>query len=85
MRDKNFCKVKLQGTFVNGNGQARWNTFSKPESKVLMTTMPEPTSENRKIASRNLPQMHDVCNQISTDRKTKDGSDESRDILTEKN
>ena len=27
----------------------------------------------------------DACNQISTDRKTKDRSDESRDILTEKN
>ena len=27
------CKLKLQGTFVNGNGQARWNTFPKPESK----------------------------------------------------
>ena len=25
--------MKLQGTFVNGYGQARWNIFPKPESK----------------------------------------------------
>ena len=23
------CKMKLQGTFVNGYGQARWNIFSQ--------------------------------------------------------
>ena len=41
--------------------------------------------KEEKFASQNLSQMHDVYNQISTDRKTEDRSNQSRDILAEKN
>ena len=41
--------------------------------------------KEEKFASQNLSQMHDVYNQISTDRKTEDRSNQSRNILAEKN
>ena len=40
--------------------------------------------KEEKFASQNLPQMHDIYNQISTDRKTEDRSNQSRDILAKK-
>lgn len=40
--------------------------------------------KEEKFASQNLSQMHDVYNQISTDRKTEDRSNQSRDILVKK-
>ena len=59
----------------------------KPESKEEIDDDNAWTDQwkQEKFTSRNLPQMYDVCNQISTDRKTEDRSNQSRNILTEKN
>ena len=58
----------------------------KPESKEEIDDDNAWTDQwkQEKFTSRNLPQMYDVCNQISTDRKTEDRSNQSRNILAKK-
>ena len=60
--------------------------FPEPESKEEIDDDDAWTDQwkEEKFISRNLPQMHDVCHQISTDRKTEDRSNQGRDILAKK-